>query len=263
MRLRDKLAIALLSTFLLGVLVVPAYADSPIIHVVSRGQTLYSIAVRYGTSVWAIRAANRLRGNLIFVGQRLKIPQAGSVRHLTGVPLLYQQQPLTCEEAAAAIASRGRVGELQLLRVMPRSPNPFEGIRGRPEAPFFGGLQDYGAYAQGLQKGLARLGVASRVYYKQSYADFKSALLAELRAGRPVIWWNTWRERFERPVWVDMPDGQRVKLVPYEHTVVLVGFDGNGFVYHDPYDASVRWVSWADHQRVSAYFDNMALVIRE
>jgi LysM repeat protein len=49
------------------------------VYVVSRGDTLYSIARRYGTSVQAIMNANGLRnGNFIWVGQRLTIPGASS-----------------------------------------------------------------------------------------------------------------------------------------------------------------------------------------
>ncbi len=49
------------------------------VHVVRRGETLASIASRYGTSVAAIAALNGLRNpNLIYVGQRLNIPKGGS-----------------------------------------------------------------------------------------------------------------------------------------------------------------------------------------
>ncbi len=45
------------------------------VHVVSRGDTLYSLARRYGTTVSAIAQANGLRNsNWIYVGQRLTIP---------------------------------------------------------------------------------------------------------------------------------------------------------------------------------------------
>ncbi len=44
-------------------------------HVVQRGETLYSIAVRYGTTVQAMVVANNLSSpNLIYVGQTLKVP---------------------------------------------------------------------------------------------------------------------------------------------------------------------------------------------
>ena len=49
------------------------------VHVVQRGETLYTIARRYGTTAWAIARANGLSNiNYIWVGQRLRIPGGGS-----------------------------------------------------------------------------------------------------------------------------------------------------------------------------------------
>ena len=50
-----------------------ADAQSPTYHVVQAGDTLSSIAARYGTTVTALKQANGLHGDLIFVGQRLKL----------------------------------------------------------------------------------------------------------------------------------------------------------------------------------------------
>jgi LysM repeat protein len=51
---------------------VPPYTQ---IHVVRAGETLYSIARRYGSTYWAIAMANHLiNPNVIYVGQRLVIP---------------------------------------------------------------------------------------------------------------------------------------------------------------------------------------------
>ncbi|MBC8248596.1 MAG: LysM peptidoglycan-binding domain-containing protein [Anaerolineales bacterium] len=44
------------------------------IHVVQRGENLYRISLRYGTTVQAIMAANGLTNYNIYVGQRLRIP---------------------------------------------------------------------------------------------------------------------------------------------------------------------------------------------
>jgi LysM repeat protein len=45
------------------------------IHVVQRGENLYRIALRYGTTPWAIAVANGLSNTrYIYVGQRLRIP---------------------------------------------------------------------------------------------------------------------------------------------------------------------------------------------
>jgi LysM repeat protein len=49
------------------------------VHVVQRGENLYRIALRYGTTVQALASANNLAStSLIYVGQRLVIPGGGS-----------------------------------------------------------------------------------------------------------------------------------------------------------------------------------------
>jgi LysM repeat protein len=54
-------------------------------HVVQRGETVSSIALRYGTSIQAIATANSLRNpSLIYVGQRLLIPGGGGSSPSTG-----------------------------------------------------------------------------------------------------------------------------------------------------------------------------------
>lgn len=238
-------------------------------HIVQPGESLLRIALRYNTTTRAIVHANNLPNDwMIYAGQRLVIPNASPAPsastvtiRLTNIPLLRQQQTLTCEQAAAAMATRGAITEAQLVAVMPRSENPFEGIRGRTNAPYYGGLTDYGVYAHGLQKGLRALNIKSQVLYGQSYAEFKTAVLEHLRAGRAVIWWHTWRDSYQTPVLVKLSDGTSVKLVPYEHASVIVGANEHGITYHDPYDATVRFAAWDTFRRVSAYFDNMALVI--
>ncbi len=53
--------------------------DTPSVHVVQAGENLYRIALRYGVSYQALAAANGIANpNHIYVGQRLKIPGAGT-----------------------------------------------------------------------------------------------------------------------------------------------------------------------------------------
>ncbi|MFQ5408876.1 MAG: LysM peptidoglycan-binding domain-containing protein [Anaerolineales bacterium] len=58
----------------------------PVTHTVQRGETLFNIAVRYGTSTAAIAQANGIaNANFIFAGQQLKIPGSSPSRNtLTG-----------------------------------------------------------------------------------------------------------------------------------------------------------------------------------
>jgi LysM repeat protein len=60
---------------------------STVVHVVQRGEFLASIAWKYGTTASAIATANRLvNPSLIYVGQRLTIPAAGTTPADSGVP---------------------------------------------------------------------------------------------------------------------------------------------------------------------------------
>ena len=56
-----------------------SYSSSISSYSVSRGDTLYSIAKRYGVSLASLKSANGLSGNNIGLGQRLSIPAGGTV----------------------------------------------------------------------------------------------------------------------------------------------------------------------------------------
>lgn len=75
MRWYRFLLIPLSALLVLTLMISPASADETVIHVVRYGQNLAQIAARYGTTVQAIMRANGLRNpNIIYVGQRLRIP---------------------------------------------------------------------------------------------------------------------------------------------------------------------------------------------
>lgn len=75
------LGLVLTLLLVLGALVspAPAAAGSPVSYTVTWGDTLYSIASRYGMSVYTLMQANGLRNaNYIYIGQRLFIPSSGA-----------------------------------------------------------------------------------------------------------------------------------------------------------------------------------------
>jgi LysM repeat protein len=88
--MRRWLSLVLLSVLLAQALLAaaPAYAQSTTIHVVQRGETLYSIARHYGVSVGAICAANSIANpRLIYAGQQLVIPiSSGAPAPPSGTP---------------------------------------------------------------------------------------------------------------------------------------------------------------------------------
>ncbi len=54
-------------------------STSASVHVVQRGENLYRIALKYGTTVYALASTNNLAStSLIYTGQRLTIPAGGS-----------------------------------------------------------------------------------------------------------------------------------------------------------------------------------------
>lgn len=79
MTMRARWSTALLLGFLLVIAgIMPAWAQEPV-HVVQAGETLSSIAARYGVSAQALAQANQLTNrDWIYVGQRLRIPSQGS-----------------------------------------------------------------------------------------------------------------------------------------------------------------------------------------
>jgi lipoprotein-anchoring transpeptidase ErfK/SrfK len=78
----------------------PAHADS--VYIVTRGDNLYRIALRYGTTVQAVMRANGLRSpDVIYVGQRLVVPDSGS--------------PYTAPARSAPPASGARSGGVHIV----------------------------------------------------------------------------------------------------------------------------------------------------
>jgi LysM repeat protein len=75
---RQLTVIAVVAVLAFGVAAQPVHAQNQV-HVVGRGETLSSIAARYGTTVAAIVQANGLPNpNYIYAGQRLVIPGGSS-----------------------------------------------------------------------------------------------------------------------------------------------------------------------------------------
>lgn len=63
----------------IGVPYVPVNGDSQNIYVVQRGDSLYSIAQKYNTTVQALKSANNLTSNTLQIGQKLILPDSEEI----------------------------------------------------------------------------------------------------------------------------------------------------------------------------------------
>jgi len=226
-------------------------------HVVGSGENLFRVALRYGISVQALAAANNITNvSQVYVGQRLIVPgRAASASAgksvLLRVPVLAQTRSLTCEAAAARMVAAylGKPAtEAWIQAQLGKDDNPHKGFRGGVDAEF-GGIVNYGVYAEPLAQALRSLGLSVEVRYNIGYADLRAAL----DDGQPVI---VWLSQFAAPGYFDQPGGYR--LVPGEHSYVVVGYDDAGLVVNDPLNGGRQF-----HIRAIPHwelFNNMALI---
>jgi spore germination protein YaaH len=64
-----------------------AWSCRGIYHVVGRGETIYSIARRYGTTAYRIAVCNGLASYTVYAGQALLVPMAATPRRVISLSL--------------------------------------------------------------------------------------------------------------------------------------------------------------------------------
>jgi uncharacterized protein YvpB len=190
-------------------------------------------------------------------------PTASEAQHdaviIDGIPSVTQWYNLSCEYAAAAAVTLfwgNLVSQRDFIAEIPTHPNPHIGFRGNIHGPH-GGIDDYGIYAEPLVPVLERRGYNATVFY-----DDVERLKANIRAGNPAVVWLTTGRYETRPGYYKTYEGERFKLVPYEHAVVLYGYDGDGVYLMDVGDGGFYYTDWSSFLRRWGYFDGMTLIIR-
>jgi uncharacterized protein YvpB len=147
------------------------------------------------------------------------------------------------------------LSEEEISEALPRNENPNLGFRGRLDG-VPGGLTDYGVYAEPIRDILEANGLEA-TYVEDGLEGIKKALDKE----HPVIAWVTYRLRVQQPVEITLSTGQEVKMVNYEHTVVVTGYNEEGFWVNDPFDGWEYFYKSANFARAFEYLDNMALEV--
>lgn len=173
-------------------------------------------------------------------------------------PTFKQEHSLGCEASAASMAAHFfgvQVSQADIFSALPFDENPHKGFRGNIDGPY-GGLDDYGVYAGPVQQVLAGFGLQV-----QPFAGGAPEIRAHLCRGRVIIAWVTYDLQVQIPRQVILSDGETVTLVPFEHALLVVGYNADGFWVNDPYTGTARFYLEGEFMRSFAYLDNMALVV--
>jgi LysM repeat protein len=145
---KKLVALSILAIFLLG-LARPVQAQGQV-HVVQRGETLWSIATRYGTTTQALVQANGLaNANYIYAGQRLILP-GGNTSPASGGATYVVQRGDTLYSIAArhgttaqALARANGLANANYIYVGQRLTIPGASSPASSSSPSSGGTQVY------------------------------------------------------------------------------------------------------------------------
>ncbi len=173
-------------------------------------------------------------------------------------PIYQQTHSLSCESSAAAMAANYYgvgVNEETIVSALPKHDNPHLGFRGNIDGPY-GGIEDYGVYAEPIRQIIAQLGLEV-----EHFTGGIDEIKAHIRRGRVVIAWVTYNLQVQTPQQVTTSDGQIVTLIPYQHVVLVSGYNPDGLWVNDPYSGTQTFAPEADFRRSFAYLGNMALVV--
>jgi uncharacterized protein YvpB len=145
--------------------------------------------------------------------------------YIEGVKGHKQSLSLSCESRSAVdwAAYWGvKIGEKRFLARLPRSKNPDKGFVGNPNDAW-GSVPpaSYGVHAKPVADLLQEYGLQAEAKRDMSWED----LQREIAAGRPVIVWIIGQMWEGNPVKYTAPNGYKTVVAPYEHTMIVVGYE--------------------------------------
>lgn len=181
-------------------------------------------------------------------------PVAGAPVLVSGVPTFLQRYGLSCEYAAASMATAafGAPIDEDVFRAnIGPSENPHWGFRGWIDGAW-GGTEDYGIYPEALAPTLEANGFVADVFYAAGDA---SQLTARLDDGMPVVAWLG----FLGEPGVTMDDAGSYRLVPGMHAVTVYGYDDYGVYVSDPGSGAYGYHDWDSFMGMWAALDGMAM----
>lgn len=152
------------------------------------------------------------------------LPEQAYVSGLVGHA---QSYPLSCESRSAADLAAfwgSDITETQFLNALPRSDNPNVGFVGSVYGPWgYTPPHGYGVHARPVAVQLRAFGLQAKAHYGMSWDNLR----AEIAAGRPVIVWVVGLVWAGTAKTYTASDGEQVTVAPYEHTMILIGYDSS------------------------------------
>lgn len=173
------------------------------------------------------------------------LPSSARVEGIAGHP---QNFTLDCE-ARSAVDMAGYLGvgidEIEFLGRLPKSDDPNSGFVGNYwDARGMLPPNSYGVYASPIAALLQEYGLNAEAVYGMSWDDVR----AEVANGRPVMTWvvgNTWQGQ---AIDYTPSNGNTTRVVSFEHTVLVIGYDEA--------DAILLDGDWIYRRPVQTYLDS-------
>lgn len=186
------------------------------------------------------------------------LPPAAMITDIAGHVQTYE---LGCE-ASAAVDWAGYydvlIYESTFQFELPLSDNPELGFVGNVTTDGWGQIPPhaYGVHAPPIAELLREYGLPAVAVKDMTIEDVK----AELAEGDPIIAWVIGNMVYSSPIKIYDKEGNAVVVAPYEHVVILVGYDettitymNNGFFYSVP--TEVFLTSWSVLGNMAVIYD--------
>lgn len=148
------------------------------------------------------------------------------------IPLYTQTKNLSCESASIKMLLDYygyNVSEDTIQESFPLHPNPHKGFRGDVDGSIWG-FKDYGVYPEVVVEIMKKFGLRANAYKHMSEQTLKQKVLA----GKPAIIWVDITNPKPKVQTIKV-EGEEIRLVSGEHTVVVTGFKDGYWVLNDPW----------------------------
>lgn len=188
------------------------------------------------------------------------------VANVPGVTTFPQNMPLDCESRVAVDWARfyGRsIGEYNFFYNLPNSDNPDVGFVGNVWGAW-GQIppNDYGIHAEPVAALLRSYGVSAYAHRPLSFDDLK----AEIAGGHPVYVWivgstvDVYKDGLSFPAYYMGNNGQHSLVTPYEHVVIVVGYNEDTDMVTIKNEGQTYFRSFEKFLRSWSMMGNMAIL---